>query len=352
MAFVTYRDLISILDPAPDDRYTGSVVLQNNLIALADAILDNTPDLSGYATLTGATFTGNISKTVGGSGNTVGISTVSSTIGQLVAGPANYMGLLLASGGGAGPRLYLSGVAGGYASLYGRLLVGPTPPTDDTSIPLQVAAVSSVSMLTYGDIRVYTAGSYPTIDIGTDSNHSFSLSWGLSEQKALIQTKSNNFDIQLGPSAIFESDGTLTGVGAITSTGTGTFANTVTVSGVAAVADARVIITRGNSSKASWFEFDTGGSSTQWLFGQSGSSTLFSINYWDGAADHLFQTISTSGNVAFSNDVSISGKLVVPTSTPASSSATGTTGTITWDSSYIYVCVSTNAWKRVAIASW
>lgn len=30
----------------------------------------------------------------------------------------------------------------------------------------------------------------------------------------------------------------------------------------------------------------------------------------------------------------------------------GTTGDICWDSSYIYVCVATNTWKRVAIATW
>jgi hypothetical protein len=38
--------------------------------------------------------------------------------------------------------------------------------------------------------------------------------------------------------------------------------------------------------------------------------------------------------------------------TPASASATGNAGDIAWDSSYIYVCVATNTWKRVAIATW
>lgn len=41
-----------------------------------------------------------------------------------------------------------------------------------------------------------------------------------------------------------------------------------------------------------------------------------------------------------------------PTSTPANSSATGTTGTVVWDADYIYVCTATNTWKRVAIATW
>jgi hypothetical protein len=38
--------------------------------------------------------------------------------------------------------------------------------------------------------------------------------------------------------------------------------------------------------------------------------------------------------------------------TPASATATGITGTINWDSSYIYVCIATNTWKRTSIASW
>ena len=38
--------------------------------------------------------------------------------------------------------------------------------------------------------------------------------------------------------------------------------------------------------------------------------------------------------------------------TPASAGATGTLGDVCWDSSYIYVCVGTNTWKRAAIATW
>jgi len=38
--------------------------------------------------------------------------------------------------------------------------------------------------------------------------------------------------------------------------------------------------------------------------------------------------------------------------TPASAGATGNTGEICWDAGYIYVCMATNTWKRVAIATW
>ena len=38
--------------------------------------------------------------------------------------------------------------------------------------------------------------------------------------------------------------------------------------------------------------------------------------------------------------------------TPASSTATGNTGEICWDSSYLYVCVNTNAWRRIPHSTW
>jgi hypothetical protein len=44
-------------------------------------------------------------------------------------------------------------------------------------------------------------------------------------------------------------------------------------------------------------------------------------------------------------------RVTAPT-VPASASATGTAGEISWDANYIYVCVATDTWKRVAIATW
>jgi hypothetical protein len=43
---------------------------------------------------------------------------------------------------------------------------------------------------------------------------------------------------------------------------------------------------------------------------------------------------------------------ITTSKTPASASGTGTAGQIAWDSNYIYVCVATDTWKRVAISSW
>lgn len=68
-------------------------------------------------------------------------------------------------------------------------------------------------------------------------------------------------------------------------------------------------------------------------------------------------TLSTAGTVRFQLNTSrpIFNYNVVninTSKTPASAGATGTLGDICWDSSYIYVCVGTNTWKRAAIASW
>ena len=38
--------------------------------------------------------------------------------------------------------------------------------------------------------------------------------------------------------------------------------------------------------------------------------------------------------------------------TPSSASDSGNAGDICWDSSYVYVCVAANTWKRTAISTW
>jgi hypothetical protein len=48
----------------------------------------------------------------------------------------------------------------------------------------------------------------------------------------------------------------------------------------------------------------------------------------------------------------VTGNTIIASATPASSSASGTAGQISWDSNYVYICISSNTWKRVAIASW
>ena len=59
---------------------------------------------------------------------------------------------------------------------------------------------------------------------------------------------------------------------------------------------------------------------------------------------------STAGGIPAARKDGV-GSLVVGR-TPASASATGTAGTVVWDTSYIYVCVATDTWLRASIATW
>jgi hypothetical protein len=63
--------------------------------------------------------------------------------------------------------------------------------------------------------------------------------------------------------------------------------------------------------------------------------------------------LSNTGAATFSSTVtSTQFRLSALNTAPVSSTATGTTGEIRIDAFYIYICIATNSWKRVAIASW
>ena len=66
----------------------------------------------------------------------------------------------------------------------------------------------------------------------------------------------------------------------------------------------------------------------------------------------IYQADSGAQN-GFLGQVLCAGGLSLPNpSTPASSSATGTTGQIAWDSNFLYICVNTNTWKRISLSTW
>ncbi len=81
------------------------------------------------------------------------------------------------------------------------------------------------------------------------------------------------------------------------------------------------------------------------------------------------QTAITSGDAELSDDVhtytgadalsflcairSNSDRIFIENAdTPASASAIGKKGQICWDSSYLYVCVADDIWKRSTLSSW
>ena len=68
--------------------------------------------------------------------------------------------------------------------------------------------------------------------------------------------------------------------------------------------------------------------------------------------DLLLGTDSDAANATKNFTVGSLRDFMITSSVPATASSTGSAGTIAYDSSYLYVCVAINTWKRVAIASW
>lgn len=59
-----------------------------------------------------------------------------------------------------------------------------------------------------------------------------------------------------------------------------------------------------------------------------------------------------SMDVINGSTLNIDHNITTPLSTPSSSSATGVTGTIKYDTGFIYICTATNTWKRVALSTF
>lgn len=69
-----------------------------------------------------------------------------------------------------------------------------------------------------------------------------------------------------------------------------------------------------------------------------------------GAHDQVFD--DGSGNMTIYGSFAAPNVRITAPSVPASAGASGSVGSIAWDSGFIYVCVASNTWKRVAIATW
>lgn len=59
-----------------------------------------------------------------------------------------------------------------------------------------------------------------------------------------------------------------------------------------------------------------------------------------------------NGNKRIGNNSSASIDPIASDDAPASAGADGVAGAVAYDASYIYVCISTNTWKRAAISTW
>lgn len=90
----------------------------------------------------------------------------------------------------------------------------------------------------------------------------------------------------------------------------------------------------------------TGGTETMSIEGNTGKVT-FACNI------DMNDTNIVDVNKIDSDSLIASEALILPATTaPATAGATGTAGEIRYDSDYIYICIGTDTWKRVAISTW
>lgn len=62
-------------------------------------------------------------------------------------------------------------------------------------------------------------------------------------------------------------------------------------------------------------------------------------------------TVFKATNTQFINTTATNFTLLSST-IPTLSTDTGTPGTLRWDTNYLYFCIQTNIWKRVALSAW
>lgn len=110
---------------------------------------------------------------------------------------------------------------------------------------------------------------------------------------------------------------------------------------------------------------DTGGAIE---LGNNNATTGFTVSIYDATAStgvtalhmragagqstaKLMEVYANDGTTLL-HAITASGQLITATGTPASATATGVAGTVVWDADYIYVCIATDTWKRIAIATW
>jgi hypothetical protein len=120
-------------------------------------------------------------------------------------------------------------------------------------------------------------------------------------------------------------------------------------------ADPSFTLTRTANTNSALFQLTTG-ATYDFAFGlrNTTDSDFHLYNY--GTSSDALTIARASSNATFAGTVianaSSNAFRITTAQTPASAGATGTAGTICWDTSYIYVCTATNTWKRVAISTW
>lgn len=70
------------------------------------------------------------------------------------------------------------------------------------------------------------------------------------------------------------------------------------------------------------------------------------------ASDVTSAEIAHLDGVTSAIQTQLNGKMATWVAVPASATAAGTAGQLAYESGFLYVCVATDTWEKVAIATW
>jgi hypothetical protein len=91
-------------------------------------------------------------------------------------------------------------------------------------------------------------------------------------------------------------------------------------------------------------------------FGGQTNGQFRSVELWANSTGNVAGKVVdvSNGTVAVTGVLTLSGDTmrIATAKTPATAAEACTTGTVAWDTGFIYVCTATDTWKRVAIATW
>lgn len=110
----------------------------------------------------------------------------------------------------------------------------------------------------------------------------------------------------------------------------------------------------GSVNTGAYFAIDGSNGSLRMDSGQivtDGKGNLTSSMIVTAGVLHSVYDTNVGGNLTVGNMATIKGSLVIPFGTPASSTAGCTPGQLEADANYLYTCVATNTWHRVANGS-
>lgn len=226
--------------------------------------------------------------------------------------------------------------------------------TDSGAGPVWKTHPSLASVTTSGDIMVsgMTVGlgagaEASNVAFGTDALAANTTGYNSVAMgaEALLEQTSGGYNVAVGYAAWWSLSGSAT-----YNTAIGTLAASSWTSGgsntiIGAAAGDFIASGSSNTLIGRWKGPSSGATLSSTLVLSAGTTVRA---YCDSAGKWGFGTTAPTAGVDTAGDAI----RVRTAATPASASAAGDTGTVKWDTNYVYVCVATNTWKRAALSTW